>query len=146
VSRRRAVVDEWSCMTYAERVRWCEAKLSRLAELEQQAAQYRGSPQYWYDENMRTFAKARYDITNVLNGLHGAPMPAEYLTTWGRLNRWVTRWAEADRRRTDARRANAFCWTCLGRGVTIAGSLRLRIVRCQACGGTGRKDVRMPGY
>jgi hypothetical protein len=41
--------------------------------------------------------------------LHGVRMPAEYLTLWGRLNRWVGDWAEADRRREAARQANAAC-------------------------------------
>src|ERR1700712_5380506 len=100
-------------MSPPERVQWCETKLNRLAELEQVIDQDRASPSY--DEALRDVANARRDITNVLNSLHGARMPAPYLTLWGRLNRWVDDWAEADRRREAARRANAACARCGGR-------------------------------
>jgi hypothetical protein len=73
-------------------------------------------------------------------------MPSEYLMLWGKLNRWVSDWAEADRRREQARRSHAFCWSCLGRGATIEGSYRFYFRTCDACGGAGTVDRRSRGY
>jgi len=123
-------------MSPQQRVQWCESKLIRIAELERVMDQNRGAAEY--DEAMRNFAQARYDITNALSALRGVPMPAEYLTLWGRLNRWVNDWADADRRREEARRTNSACHTCSGRGVTIEGSYRFYFATCRDCGGTGR--------
>jgi len=141
---RRPIVGEWKRMSPPERVQWCETSLNRLAELEQMIDQDRGSPSY--DEAIRNVTEARRQIVNVLNSLHGVRMPAEYLTLWGRLNRWVGDWAEADRRREAARRANAACWRCSGRGMAIEGSYRYYFTPCPDCGGTGRQNDRYRAY
>jgi hypothetical protein len=141
---RRPIVGEWKRMSPPERVQWCEAKLNRLAELQHMIDQDRGSPDY--AEATRNVTDARQQITNVLNSLHGARMPAEYLTLWGRLNRWVSDWAAADRRREEAERANAACWRCSGRGKTIEGSYHYYFASCPDCGGTGRRDNRYRAF
>ncbi|MEU8820457.1 hypothetical protein [Actinoplanes sp. NPDC048796] len=137
---RRPIVNQWKRMNPSERVQWCESQLARIAELEQIMIQNPYSPDY--DEAMNNFASARYDITNVLNSLRGVRMPSEYLTVWGRLNRLVSDWAEADRRREQARRANAACPNCGGRGKTIEGSYRPYFAPCRSCGETGFIDMR----
>jgi hypothetical protein len=129
----RKAAKEFKRMSPAERVLWCEGKLNRLAELEAKAEQYRRLPEY--EQNMRIFAKARYDITNVLNSLHGVPMPAEYLTLWGRLNRWVGDWAERDRTR-EAQRGQR-CSACGGHGSVVGAGQWFET--CRMCDGSGRR-------
>jgi hypothetical protein len=121
-------------MSPADRVRWCEERLNRLAELEAEAEEYRHLPQY--NENMRTFVKARYDIVNVLNSLHGVPMPAEYLNLWGRLNRWVNDWDERDRAREAQRRQR--CGACGGHGTVVGAGQWFET--CRSCDGSGRSQ------
>jgi hypothetical protein len=128
----RKAAREFKRLSPAERVRWCEERLNRLAELEAEAEQYRHLPEY--AENMRTFAKARCDITNVLNSLHGVPMPAEYLTLWGHLNRWVSDWAERDREREALRRRR--CAACGGHGSVVGAGQWFET--CRSCGGSGQ--------
>jgi hypothetical protein len=82
------------------------------------------------------------DITNVLRSLHGVPMPKEYLSLWGQLNRWVSEWAEADRAREEEkqrRRTRGMCSACQGYGNTRRyGDY---FVKCSICGGSGRSGV-----
>jgi hypothetical protein len=107
---RRQAAKDFKKMSPAERVQWCETKLNRIYEIQSTMAQCPEHPEY--DATMKNCANARYDITNVLNSLRGVPMPTEYLSLWGRLNRWVSEWAEADRAREEATRRRLRAGTC----------------------------------
>lgn len=133
--RRRPIEDDWRRMSPGERLQLCEAKLRQVAELEQQVQGHTDDPDY--DRAMRNFAEARRNWTVVLNSLHGARIPREYLSLWGQLNQWVNDWAEADRRREQNRNANR-CTSCGGSGSWIEGSYHFRVAKCSACGGSGR--------
>ena len=139
-SRRRPIENDWRQMAPAQRLQLCDQKLSRIAELERDIQSEVDAPQY--DTAMANLADARRNWTVVLNSLHGARIPREYLSLWGQLNQWVSEWAEADRMREQNRRANR-CPGCGGAGSWIEGSYRFYFVKCGLCGGSGRRgDAR----
>lgn len=74
---------------------------------------------------MRNSTTTRHDIMHVV---------AEYLTLWGRLNRWVSEWAKRDRARAAARRGR--CGACGGHGTVVGAGKGFET--CRSCGGNGR--------
>ena len=127
---RRAAKD-FKKMSVGERIEYLEAKIQRCRELENFWENNQNDPRY--GPAMVDLRNAYDSLGAALAAVHGARMPSRYLSTWGKINRWVSEWAERDRAREAQRRGR--CPGCNGYGKVVGAGNWFET--CGTCGGSG---------